>query len=767
MQHDTTTLPASYPSEPDKIPSFSFPPQSSLTPAPVTLHRRRASHKREPSIRISDEALPLVESLPRIVPSTTSLPAFTFNPAASMPTSAPAYTPLPTSSLAWDAPDTPTRPSRHGKSISEFVAGQNSMSSPRFRSVSPKKQMAQFAPSSSIEQLQTPPFRRHGHRRSGAISQDLSMPGKSDALTKFGLSPEPAHSRRPSDLLAQRDSSTTSPPAGQSSVESLPRQAHSRSRVLFVEAPEYISRPLSTVSSGTDSSMSTIRLHAPTSSTSPVHSNVLGSPVARVATSPLAANTPVGAVFSFPNTTSASESINIHSSPVSTTFSYHDMAVDPLSYPDSEGSCSPVPLSDPAPIQLSENFDEDPTSTIISDSTDSDYVVFTSPATTTSTDFSRTDKSDSPIIDLDSALSPFRDGDDGQEGASKGRGFSKARRSMHSSHMLSGFFGPGMHYHRRVESAPSFGGFDYERLDSFRPSAAMETGFTMEDVNEEEEDALAASRSSKRLTAQAGLETPSEQDATTALGLALSDEVYGDATPSEDDMHSEVQSEDEPRTYADSCTTTSELELPLAHRRSALHADRDSTETGLGSGAYMTSSGSTVTSAQTEQAQKEAGLPLPFPQAFALEDNAVMSAEPTCACDAVFSTMHSNLGPACEEKAVSRRRASVDDVPSLMSSRSTATSTANRDRPSVSLPNMACASTRSGTSTPSVSSSSRQRRKRSSIASLSKLMANGFRERSLSPTKPDSTLQAASTSRDSKENQGRRFGRLLKLLRPK
>lgn len=94
------------------------------------------------------------------------------------------------------------------------------------------------------------------------------------------------------------------------------------------------------------------------------------------------------------------------------------------------------------------------------------------------------DEAVSPVIDLDAALGPFNtptsnSGDFWD--CSQRNGIRK--RVMHSAIGLSGFSGPGMHYHRRTESAPEFENtrFGLHRLGS---SSKM----TMEDVFEEDED---------------------------------------------------------------------------------------------------------------------------------------------------------------------------------------------------------------------------------------------------------------------------------------
>ncbi len=134
------------------------------------------------------------------------------------------------------------------------------------------------------------------------------------------------------------------------------------------------------------------------------------------------------------------------------------------------------------------NFDEDTTCVIKTPSVDGPI------PPTVQTDFSTwkpresTPSPDSDSIqmfDLDAALGPCStpslasDPDDPMVG-----GFSAARRRMHSSGSTGGFTGPGMHYHRRAESAPEMAAIDYH---TFR-LPHLGSNPTMADVFEEEEE---------------------------------------------------------------------------------------------------------------------------------------------------------------------------------------------------------------------------------------------------------------------------------------
>jgi hypothetical protein len=96
------------------------------------------------------------------------------------------------------------------------------------------------------------------------------------------------------------------------------------------------------------------------------------------------------------------------------------------------------------------------------------------------------DEAMSPIIDLDAALGPFNtpSGYDAEwEISQKGSG--PKRRPMHSAAGKSGFLGPGMHYHRRAESAPEF---ENPRFVLHRLGSSSTMGEVFEDIDEEDDE---------------------------------------------------------------------------------------------------------------------------------------------------------------------------------------------------------------------------------------------------------------------------------------
>lgn len=102
------------------------------------------------------------------------------------------------------------------------------------------------------------------------------------------------------------------------------------------------------------------------------------------------------------------------------------------------------------------------------------------------TDASGEDHIPGAVLDLDAQFQSINASISGSEfeDFSEG-GFSAARRRMHSSGATGGFSGPGMHYHRRTESAPEMTQFDYQSLGFPRFGSNPK----MADVFEEEEEA--------------------------------------------------------------------------------------------------------------------------------------------------------------------------------------------------------------------------------------------------------------------------------------
>lgn len=135
------------------------------------------------------------------------------------------------------------------------------------------------------------------------------------------------------------------------------------------------------------------------------------------------------------------------------------------------------------------NFDED-TTCVIQTPTDD---VLNPPTTTTHfsswkpRESSSTAESDdfTNMLDLDTVIGTLGATDIGADvDDSASRGFSVARRRMHSSGATGGFSGPGMHYHRRADSLPEMAAINYHAFGF----PCLGSTPAMADVSEEEED---------------------------------------------------------------------------------------------------------------------------------------------------------------------------------------------------------------------------------------------------------------------------------------
>ena len=89
------------------------------------------------------------------------------------------------------------------------------------------------------------------------------------------------------------------------------------------------------------------------------------------------------------------------------------------------------------------------------------------------------------MIDLDAALGPFNTPlPHNPEWEAAQRAAGNTKRRLHSAQKLRGFSGPGMHYHRRTESAPEMVPFEDARFGMHR----FGSNSTMADVFEEDEE---------------------------------------------------------------------------------------------------------------------------------------------------------------------------------------------------------------------------------------------------------------------------------------
>jgi hypothetical protein len=509
--------------------------------------------------------------------SVSALPAFSFNPsgAASQVTgTSPPQSPT-------DLPATPAKPipGGHRRGGSEFIGGDTRSSGMSLLSSSPTKGDGILPLPNAALRPGPPAGRRgHAHRRSGAISShDLTSIMNPPAPILSGSAPS-TPSEGNEFAFGHRFNRSVSQPSlrDNTSEDDLSARPPSRARVGFSDRVEYI-RPLSTISSETETSMSTFRGHSATNSLSSIVGGSTSSPqparmgrpslstvedegrpstagavLDKFMSSPLSGEhserkRPMSAV----SPTSPTAGLNsprvptkrrgffrleskysdksVHTLPTSRSdpslsrtveaslaspAADEEQSVDEVEKSKSSGrkpnrkprkvkswANSIIPrkgkhskkskaksLAPPAEANLDQddtdgsedmdfepNFDQDTTVTIVSptESSPPEPKIDTDYASWQPRELKRVDSDImSPIIDLDAALGPFNT-PNGSSPRTQQRGFSAHRRAMHSASGL-------LVSHRRTESAPELVPFE------MRSSAAASTS-PMADVFEEEE----------------------------------------------------------------------------------------------------------------------------------------------------------------------------------------------------------------------------------------------------------------------------------------
>jgi len=416
------------------------------------------------------------------------------------------------------------------------------------------------------------------------------------------------------------------------------------------------------------------------------------------------------------------------------------------------------------------NFDIDDTVTIVSDA----QPTVTAPA------WRSRDSSDadplSPVIDLDAALGPFNTPPLGANSRNApARSPPRARRSMHSLGFHAGTYNPISHMHRRTESAPELVPFDV-RVSKAAPTSNMPDVFE-EEGEEEAEDAAR----------EAGLDLPSidmmssepEDEDGDEAGVDIHVlEVAERRQPVEPawDMRSEVGM-DTPESGATAVSSIPDFPvhgLPQLIQRdpSPVEVVQDFEEPRASS--LTMDSDATITPPLTAEDAKNPqhlNFSLPLPQQSVMTPDTLSGSSFS---SPAFSTSQISLntprlGTATSSGADSRSltfgepgpavRMSVDDVPSLSSSRSTMT-TPPQNPFAATGSHVPDGRTSSIFSTPSLEEQHR-RTKRSSIASLSRLVGSTFGEKSkLSiESRPQSQHMMSSTA-----SKKKRTNRLSKLI---
>ena len=345
----------------------------------------------------------------------------------------------------------------------------------------------------------------------------------------------------------------------------------------------------------------------------------------------------------------------------------------------------------------------------------------------------------STMVDLDAALGPMK---------TPPLGSNKQRKELHSSRLAKDFGGPGGHYHRRTESAPALSPFESGRAST--PSQSMADVFEEDEEDETADQGLrsASLRSGSGDEGASGMQSTDEDASTRAStlrwamedGLGIQRGEWESERPST--SYGNVSSKFSMGTERRASSVVEEtiieeagpgemLEIVEAHeepRTSSLTKSSDSSETptilappsglvGLGDGQHPLTTPDTV---QTS--------------AFSSPDFARRQGS--------FDT--SRLGTSASSMTDNRTmsscttgeplRVSVDDVPSLTSSRSTMLSTMHANSSHRDFSGGRTPSASEGPVDPALTVE--KRKKRGSIQSLSNLVGGSFSSKSKAAEEP-------------------------------
>ncbi|KAJ5793850.1 hypothetical protein N7457_000449 [Penicillium paradoxum] len=402
----------------------------------------------------------------------------------------------------------------------------------------------------------------------------------------------------------------------------------------------------------------------------------------------------------------------------------------------------------------------------------------------------------SPIIDLDAALGPFNTPDmrTMAQGAANNN-FSVATQRMYSGGRRGEFVGPEMRYHRRTESAPVMQPFDRTALGAFRlgPTSAVETPDVFD---EEEEDAF-----------WAATEVPNATQLTKTERSPANVPSFDNAvfSSSEDDVKSvhstdTADSGDTLTRVPTGSTSSQNAGLGIQQVDKQLNQEMPQGKTAfdqvqIASNPFAKKPRSPVEILKTEEAtHKSMGPPSPdvSPRFLAVDKRPTTSpiellpTIPPFALNAGVSPSESSFPSPDAPRSIAASSmtdrkfsshsynqlpssdypyASVEDVPSLTSSASTMTNTFNRFSAASFFPlgrlstDRAASFSGAGTRRTSQANAS----KRSSLASLSKLVGGTHSERS----KLNQEEKPPGDASDKTKKKGRRLSRMMHFWKAK
>lgn len=854
----TSGLPLPEPNPPYVFPGFKDPATMQESYSAQAKNSESTTSSRRPVSRSRPQHL-----------SINALPLFEFGAGSGSSVSTRGPSPSPTRSPSRRTP--PLHPaSGHRRGGSEFVGGD--VANPITAGVSPVKSDEALPP----KQSGPPPTRRgHAHRRSGALSQhDLSMILRPPNDSKGGSAPT-----TPSDLSfdvprpthPEMDRSLSQPAPTTNTEDVLPSSLgpdhnQSRTRVTFNSDPEYIPRPLSTISSDTSSSMSTVRAnHSVTDSISSLVSGGPSSPpstrIARVGSDSIdggsnchrkkssASVSRVGLQDQVPRESQRTDSCNRPVSAPSgggddqdqgseglddgstTEYHAHDTGRLKISRQVVSGSHPPTPASlfeggkqqtpipgsptgrprtspepkvaqrhqkvkswagsilsrkakqqmiqtvpdrrrtpvppQPRPTTVNNaefslddiTFDED-TTCIIETPRSAEMPSSLGSNTFYSSNNHSTykprptnlfDEEENLMLDIDAALGSLDRPGSSSAAFDGGGGFMTTKRRMHSSGETGGFSGPGMHYHRRTESAPELEFFDHGRLGSVHRGSNPAMAEAIEEEEEEGEDIVE------------NLEHKEDQE--TGLGVNIVESEQAHSEP----LRRRTRRADDSRNEA-----VSPLSLDSESQRALggveiVGADEEPRFSVV----TKSSDGSTITPTLSPEPLAPTSAPLEF----AVQPSSLYQASETASAisspDFAKSSfdnhdpprLHTATSSITDRATLSSSRTgehghgSIDDVPSLTSSASTMIS-GHPTRFSSSANTTASSADRSSSLSAAVPARTSVRpgsSKRSSLASLSRLVGSSHNKSKLHIAE----LAPPDSPRRSEKKRGKRMSRLM------
>ncbi|KAF2269802.1 hypothetical protein CC78DRAFT_239939 [Lojkania enalia] len=876
-----------------------------LVPNPDFVFPQRRPDTQSPDSECSSQAHPMsLQAYPagrrgstpgRRQKSVNALPDFSFNPASADNSSVSSPLTPPLSPSVSTTPTTPSRPIGHRRGGSEFIGGDGRSGGAALLSSSPTKGDGVLPPpSTSLRPGPSAGRRGHAHRRSGAISShdlssiirpaDVKAPTRADSAPVTPMDGDQfAFGHSVNKSISQPSLRDTSFFADDPDASSM--RPPSRARVGFSDKVEYI-RPLSTISSETETSLSTVRGHSATGSISSVISAGTSSPPSvrmsrpslnttfenegRPSTAgavldkqksspfsgdffnrkrPMSAVSPASPIpaivspvsprvptkrrgffrlesrrndnleTSFPTSASdASLSASLDSLP--SPMLDEDEAPDEAEKSKSaskKGNRKPrkvkswansiisrkgkhgsktkgrAPTPPPEPVSDGEdtdgsdemdfeaNFDVDNTVTIVSpaEDTSTEPKLETDIASWRPRELKRIDSdSMSPVIDLDAALGPFNT-PHGSSPRGQQRGFGAHRRAMHSAGGL-------MQNHRRTESAPELVPFELR-------NSAVATANTMADVFEEEEPDEDASDSKPTGMPPTVIEERIEEDVEEPkIQVVEADHSQNGASITwnfSDGLGIKRRDKQSKPEFSEAIspqhTSKSASVVPMGNGSkqslnvSPLEVVEDYEEPRTSSLTH--SSDSTVTAQgttdETKDTEQVMNFSLPLPQQSLMTPDTLASSFSSPdfrSSQASFDTprLGTSASSVTDYRAMPsphfgepgpELRISVDDVPSLTSSRSTMTSAMHNAFPMMS-PRAIGDRSASLCSIPSVES---RRRKRSSIASLSRLInGSSFAEKSKLSIEQRPHSEYLEPSKESKKKH-KRLSKLMQFWKPK